>query len=243
VSDKFCELFGHDLEDLSDYDFFASHSSAVVLPVGEVVFVDVSQIGAKIEQILGNLQIDERMQHEKGAAFERVVADYIRGASLDGIGFPIGDSQELFLKGANVPFAEADVYVAKGNILFVIDCKACGVSRRYLKGDALDVRRRWNKILTWLAESDTRVSKIAQQPTGANYSIGSEIKYLVPIVCSSMPEYFWEWNESLSLSECTPRVCTVSELRDVLERSASLNLESRPYTVAVQGHDDRVESV
>jgi hypothetical protein len=168
---RFCKLFEYDPEDLKDFDFFASHSSAVVLPVGDKVFLDVSQISAKIEQILANLPIDERMQHEKGAAFERVVSDFIRKCAINGVSFPIADSQELFYKGANVPFAEADVYVAKGDTLFLIDCKACGVSRRYLKGEALDVRRRWHKVLTWLAESDARAAKVALHPTGANYAI------------------------------------------------------------------------
>jgi hypothetical protein len=230
---RFCKLFEYDPEDLKDFDFFASHSSAVVLPVGDKVFLDVSQISAKIEQILANLPIDERMQHEKGAAFERVVSDFIRKCAINGVSFPIADSQELFYKGANVPFAEADVYVAKGDTLFLIDCKACGVSRRYLKGEALDVRRRWHKVLTWLAESDARAAKVALHPTGANYAIGSEIKYLVPIVCSSMPEYFWEWNDNLSLSRWIPRVCTVSELRAVLEDPSRLSLTSRPYAIPV----------
>lgn len=123
----------------------------------------------------------------------------------DAVSFPIPDSQELFANDSSVPFAEADVYVAKGEFLFLVDCKACGVSERYLKGNALHARRPWSKIREWLNESDMRALRIANEPAGANYPLDQSLKYLVPVVCSSIPEYFWDWGENLFLDPSTPR--------------------------------------
>jgi hypothetical protein len=57
------------------------------------------------------LNIDE--QYDKGPAFERVVSACIRKRLGDAVSFPIRDRQDLFANDSLVPFAEADVYVAK----------------------------------------------------------------------------------------------------------------------------------
>jgi hypothetical protein len=227
----FSVLLEHEPIPADDYNFFAWHNAGILLSHGGWAFVDVSQISHKVVQVLMRLNLDERMQYDKGVAFERVVSDYIRKRLGNTVSFPIPDSQELFAKNSTVPFAEADVYVAKGEFLFLIDCKACGVSERYLKGDALHVRRRWSKVLDWLKESDRRALRLANEPVGANYSLGKNLKYLVPIVCSSICEYFWDWGEGLFLDASTPRVCTLKELCTVIDRVEELQLQNKPYTV------------
>jgi hypothetical protein len=84
---NFCRLLEHDADNLADYDFFSSHSAGVLLRAGETVFLDVSQVGHKIEQSLSQLNIDEKMQFEKGASFEKVVSDALR-REVEGVTYP-----------------------------------------------------------------------------------------------------------------------------------------------------------
>jgi hypothetical protein len=233
VFTNFCRLLEHDPDNLADYDFFSSHSAGVLLRAGENVILDVSQVGHKIEQSLSQLNIDEKMQFEKGASFEKVVSDALR-RSVEGVTYPIADSQELFLEGSATPFAEADVYVLKGNTLFLIDCKACGVSRAYLKGVTQPALSRWTKVRRWLAESDARALKLANAPKGANYALDPQTRIIIPIVCSSVTEYFWELDSQNLLTGNTPRVCTVGELIGILEDAESVNWSGKPYAVPVK---------
>jgi len=235
VSDVFtnlCRLLEHDAEALAEYDFFSIHSAGVLLRTDKIAILDVSQIGHKIEQSLTQLAIDSEMQFEKGAAFERVVSDTLR-KRLNDVTYPISDSQELFLDGAGVPFAEADVYVAKGDTLFLIDCKACGVSRGYLKGVSRPAHSRWIKVRRWLAESDARALKIANAPKGKNYALGPHLKWIVPIVCSAMSEYFWESDDLFLLTDTIPRVCTVEELLNVLGNAEKIAWQNKPYAFPI----------
>ncbi len=235
---KFSTLLEHEPLTADDYDFFAWHSAGVLLKHRDWVFVDVSQISHKVVQVLMRLNIVEGIQddkeNDKGPAFERVVSACIRKRLGDAVSFPISDSQALFANNSFVPFAEADVYVAKGEFLFLVECKACSASERYLKGDARSTRSRWNKIREWLKKSDERAQRIANEPAGANYSLDKSLKYLVPVVCSSMPEYFWDWRENLFLDASTPRVCTVTELCEVLDRAEDLGLQDKPYSVPIR---------
>ncbi len=233
VFSNFCRLLEHDSDNLADYDFFSSHSAGVLLRAGEAVFLDVSQIGHKIEQSLSQLNIDDKMQFEKGASFEKVVSDALR-RNVDGVTYPIADSQELFLEGSGTPFAEADVYVAKGEILFIIDCKACGVSRGYLKGVTRPAQSRWAKVRRWLAESDARALKLANAPRGKNYALDPHIKVIIPIVCSSVTEYFWELDSQNLLTGTIPRVCTIGELTILLQEAEQVNWRTKPFAVPVK---------
>lgn len=232
VLTKCSTLLEHEPLTTDDYDFFTWHSAGVLLKHGDWVFVDVSQISHKVVQVLMRLNINE--QYDKGPAFERVVSACIRKRLGDTVSFPIPDSQELFANDSFGPFAEADVYVAKGEFLFLVECKACGVTERYLKGDVLHARWRWSKIRKWLNKSDKRARRIANEPAGANYSLDKSLKYLVPVVCSSMPEYFWDSGEDLFLDASTPRVCTVTELCEVIDRAEDLGLQDKPYAVPIR---------
>jgi len=218
---------------LEHFDLFSPVVPCVLTPLdGDIILLDVSQIYRKLLDTMQNLQFDAKMRTSKGTTFEAIIGAEIR-RHCEGITFPIPDSHHLFKFGATAPFAEADLYIAKGNLLFVVDCKAYCIDNRYLKGEPQVVRNRWRRVRAWLSESDTRARLIAQYPVGANYRIPSVCKYIIPVVCSSMAEYIWEDEAMTQLTESIPRVCTIQELIELIEESPGLGLERRPYAIQV----------
>jgi hypothetical protein len=232
VLERFLKLLEHDAGALDQYDFFTWHSAGVLLPFGDMTVLDLCQISQKFTQVVRSLQLGPEMRTVKGGTFETVVASQIE-KYCRGISFPIPQSQELYREGSNNPFAEVDVYISKGDVLFLVDCKACCVSRRYLKGEPPQVAHRWAKVQDWIRESDRRARAIALRPIGDNYAIPDSCRCIVPIVCSSFPEYFFDLSEEMLLTESIPRVCTLPELLEVLNRCEALNLSQKPYAVAI----------
>jgi len=222
---------------LESYDLFSPPvPCALSLLENDIFLLDVSQIHQKLQGMMLNLQFDAKMRTSKGATFEMIVGAEVR-RHCESISFPIPDSHDLLKFGQRARFAEADLYIAKGNLLFIVDCKAYCIDNRYLKGEPQVVQNRWKKIKKWLAESDARARLIAQNPVGANYKIPAECEYIIPVVCSSMAEYIWEDEGATQLTESIPRVCTIQELIEVIDDSQQLSLDRRPYAIAIEHPD------
>lgn len=229
---------------LESYDLFSPPVSCVLSRVGDdSILLDVSQIHHKLQDMMFSLRFDRKMGNSKGAIFEAIVGSEIR-KHCESVSFPIPDSQDLFKANDIGPFAEMDLYIAKGNLLFLVECKARCVDNHYLKGEPKAVQDRWGKVKSWLARIDKQAQLIAQNPVGANYRIPPECRYIIPIVCSSMTEYIWEDEVWTQLTESIPRVCTIQELMEVIDDSQQLSLGRRPYAIEIAhiGAAARLES-
>jgi hypothetical protein len=79
-----------------------------------------------------------------------------------------------------------------------------------------------------------RALKLANAPRGKNYALDPRIKIIIPIVCSSVTEYFWELDSQNLLTGITPRVCTVGELISLLEDAESVDWRTKPYAVPIK---------
>lgn len=236
--ERFITFLQRDHAELDAYDLFSRPVPCVLnLERDDRVLIDVTQIHKKVERIMLELQFDAKMRTSKGATFEVIVGSEIR-RRCHSISFPIPGSHHLFKDGADSPFAEADLYIAKCNLLFIVDCKAYCIDKRYLKGEPHVVRNRWRKIRGLLSESDERAKKIAANPVGSNYRIPAECKYIIPVVCSSMAEYIWEDEPMTQLTDSIPRVCTVGELIEILNDENLADLSQRPYAIQI-AHPDQ----
>jgi hypothetical protein len=225
---------GYDRTGLEAYNFFTPVVSGVISVFGDdTILLDVSQIHRKLLDTLLNLQFDAEMRTLKGSTFEGIVSSEVR-QHCKAVTFPIPDSLDLIKIGEIGPFAEADLYIAKGKFLFVVDCKAHCINNRYLKGEAEVVERRWRKVKEWLIKSDARAKMIAQNPVGGNYQIPLECEYIIPVVCSSMVEYISEDEAMTQLTESIPRICTIEELIEVIEKSDQLDFTHRPYALRIE---------
>jgi hypothetical protein len=85
-----------------------------------------------------------------------------------------------------------------------------------------------------IVKSDKRGALIAQNPISANYSIPTEVKNIVPIVCSSRVEFIWDTAATYFLREEIPRVCAAGELIKYLNEFDPEQLNNKPYVIPVK---------
>jgi hypothetical protein len=77
-------------------------------------------------------------------------------------------------------------------------------------GSIIDFRI--SKCKQHLDDVDSKVDFILKNYDTINIPLPPGIKYLVPVVCSSFPEYIWDNTEDLFLNNKIPRVATYQEI-------------------------------
>ncbi|WP_165420124.1 YecA family protein [Edaphobacter modestus] len=199
---------------------------------GRICSLDLSIAHLSFIEALVDIELDDDMKNIKGVQFEKYVAQCI-AQEVKGISFPIKPGLKLKIKGENNPFAEVDIYAQVDNALFLIECKAYSITRDYLKGSPKAVWNRWQLMIDWLAKSDSRARKIANAKEGSNFKIPSDVRYIIPVVCSAFSEFFWSEDDPLYLKTgSVPRVCNLGELCSVLNDSLS-DLKQKSFAIEI----------
>lgn len=194
--------------------------------------LDLSLAWISMLDFLTDLTIDSEMKRINGSQFEDYVTRTLADA-VPGLKFPIAPGLALKRFGEKNPFAQFDTYAQIDDMLFLVESKAYSVTREYLKGAPQAVWGRWVLVEEWLRSSDTRANKIAATRIGSNFSIPEDVKFVVPVICSSFSEFIWSTEEQFYLQPGrTPRVCTLDELINTMN-GARASLEPRSFTIAL----------
>ncbi|MFF2276181.1 hypothetical protein [Agromyces sp. NPDC058126] len=131
--------------------------------------------------------------------------------------------------------AEADVVVRIEDTAFVIECK----SRRATKTDTCvtfeDASARVRAVGAWAAQVRRTAEFFAQHPVGPIHAVPTDIRWIVPIVCSEGLEIDWLQPESAYL---VPREVSIfmraDELVQFLLSTQWRAAESRAYQYRVR---------
>jgi len=182
--------------------------------------------------LLLDLELDSEMRRIKGNSFEKTVAERIQ-KDVPGIELPMKPCLRLKRKGSRKIFAEADLYIASGPFLIIVDCKSYSVTREYLKGVNRAVGRRWELVQQWMRESDDRAKLIAEVTDPANYRIPPGTTHIIPLVCSAFPECIWGVDERWYLTSEIPLVCTYAELVHFVRDAGSMQLSDRSFAIPI----------
>lgn len=133
---------------------------------------------------------------------------------------------------------DIDLSPVKSGILFLVECKTRRISPGFERGDYRAVKNRWGWIASnknsWLNQADSLAKKISTSPTWDNGQIPKNIKYVVPLVCSSFHEYIWEDKERHFLNKEVPRISTIGELTEYLKSFNKRELSKKPYIIRVR---------
>jgi hypothetical protein len=232
VMGLFCGLLSGG-ESLRGYDVLLRRGSGCLLQYGSNAMLDISLHHALLNDVLMDVQLDSEMRRIKGSNFEATVAERLL-ADVPAATYPIRPGLKLKRMGESNTFAEVDVYLQKAGYLFLIECKAYSVTREYFRGDIKPAQNRWNLMEKWLRVSDKRASEISRHPHGANYAIPDGITHIVPLVCSAFPEFFWNMEQqNYLIDRQMPRVCTYTELVQLLTSDRLQDIEKRPFTISL----------
>jgi hypothetical protein len=196
-------------------------------------FFDLTLHPLVLNSILMEIQLDGEMRVIKGSHFEEEVSSRLL-ADVPKASYPMQPGLNLKRKGEHDPYAECDVYLAVGNLLFVVDCKAYSYTLAYFGGERKAVESRSSVVQGWLAQSDNRARKIAITPIGANYEIPTGITHLIPLVCTAFPEFIWDLApEHFLVDRSIPRVCTYGEMIEVLNGDPA-GLINSPFAIPIK---------
>jgi len=128
---------------------------------------------------------------------------------------------------------EIDSSFVIDDILFILECKSINVSLGFFKGDqrALDYRK--NKNISALQQVNKKIEFLYKFNTGSNYSIPSNVKYIVSLIVSPYPEYIWEFNEELFLTSKIPRIIVLDELNDIKNIKNFNEIKNNKFTIKI----------
>lgn len=117
---------------------------------------------------------------------------------------------KIMFSGKDGKIAEADLLVVKGNVLYVIECKAYSKSRKYLIGDYQEVNTRNSKI-SEAVKQVRRTCEVLKTSNIKSLDVNrfSEIEW---IVCTPSQEFIRPIDRYGMLSCDIPKVCSPEEL-------------------------------
>jgi len=222
-------------KDFRQYDVLLRRGLGCLYESEELSILDLNLSVSALGHLMMDLQLDNQMRQIKGGHLETYIANRMP-SDCPHVIFPMKPGLKLKRKGEKNAFAELDVYVQAGTLLFLVDCKAYSLTHEYFRGDRKAVENRWLLNEQWLEASDRRGHEISKVPEGANYTIPENVTHLIPVVCSAFPEFFWSLDENKFLvSKRTPRVCTYHELAELLNSSKLAELSAKAFAIEVRG--------
>jgi hypothetical protein len=115
---------------------------------------------------------------------------------------------------------DLDIGIIVQNVLLAIELKAHAGKRELLiHGDSEKFKERWDKYI-WddFRQVDSLTECLCKERTGKNYSIPKGVKWIVPLVCNTFPEWVSSDASNLWLYDDIPRVCKPDELFDIIDR-------------------------
>lgn len=141
--------------------------------------------------------------------------------------------ENIFVRGVITTISgkmkEIDASLIIEDYLFIFECKSLSVSNGSILGVKNSVVFRTNKIKEYLVEVEKKAVFLVNYRNELSISIPKKIKYIVPIVITSFPEYIWSKEENLFITSCLPRVMVVQEIELLKEAVKHKAFTNKPY--------------
>jgi hypothetical protein len=158
----------------------------------------------------------------KGQVFE----DYV--ASRVGKGELLWGKQKI-VKADDGTEREIDLAYVIKHVLIVCELKCVNRSFAFEKGEKTALEFRQSKMIDALKQADEKVAWLSERPKGTNYTLPEGVKLILPVVVSPFIEYIWSRNEYLWITDEIPRVCSTSELQNLVSNVDKIELNSKSY--------------
>ena len=191
-----------------DYSGFFSLISTIMLPI------------ARISGESGN---------KKSAHFEIMTNEKIKDIFGQKSHW-IGRSE---IKNHEKEAKEIDASFCINEFLFILECKSINVSFGFDMGDKHSLEFRKSKLEEALEEVRNKALFLARNKETLNKKLPSGIKYIVPLVVSSFPEYIWEQSEDLFINDDLPRILTIDDLEQIKKTNME-SLITKPFTLHLE---------
>lgn len=123
---------------------------------------------------------------------------------------------------------ELDAVLIIKQFMFIFECKSLSVSEGSILGTKNSIEFRKNKIKEYLSEVEEKADFVMNNEGRLNKIIPSTVKYIIPAVITSFPEYIWEKTDNLFISETLSRILTINEL-NLIKATSFDDLKNKPF--------------
>jgi len=230
LAERFLSAFALTHDNLAEIALQGGQPCHMLYDLGELFVMDWASGMDMLRTMILNTHLDDRMKDAKAEHFE---ADLYEGVLSSSANCPSLFEPRTKLKRNGRVIAEIDASFSKGSVAYMIDCKCYTITDDYLRGDERPVSNRWSYVQEWIHQSDRRANLVSVAPIGSNYALPSHITHIVPIVCSTWPEFIFSLEDRYYLTPQIPRVCTPDELIEFLTEVDEPSILRKPYAVAV----------
>ncbi|MBU4037910.1 MAG: hypothetical protein KKA35_15940, partial [Proteobacteria bacterium] len=134
---------------------------------------------------------------------------------------------------------EIDASFIIDDVLFLIECKSLSVSQGSILGEYGAIEFRKKKLLEFLKEIESK-ARFIKNSKSLSKQIPEKVKYIVPIVSTSYPEFIWENNEELFIYESIPRFMTIKELDKLKSLEIINSIKEKSYTIKLHDKGETV---
>jgi hypothetical protein len=204
-----------------------------LLQTPDFVLLDLTRSRELLQDLLDSVRrFDGAKADAKGRLFEQEVEAKIRAE------FPTAPFWERAKSNQPLRFpdgsdGEIDFAICRGNCLVVIEVKSEVIPAGYFQGEREAIRKRSDQLKKALKQVEAHCRKLSTHPVTDSYALPHEIEYLVPIICTAMPEWLDSWSLQDMLTPKTPRVCTPGELGRFLRERGPKYLSRLPFAIKV----------
>ncbi len=232
ICDQFYEWLLYKNRDFNGTDVFTPYIARCAFEYNGFTFIDLAATDLPLRGAIERMGMTGLPGAIKGKEFEEYVVKKLRGAGL--ADFPIEPSLPLRRGGEQKDYAEFDVYFRRGEFLFLVECKARCYNHNYLREEPAAVAERLEMVKGWLRKSYERARLVASEPKGDNYCIPEGVTHVVPVVCSTFPEFIHPLDDGNMLRPNVPRICTVTELIQFALSFEATELRSKPFCIPIK---------
>jgi hypothetical protein len=124
---------------------------------------------------------------------------------------------------------EIDASFFCNEFLFIIECKSLSVSDGSVLGEAGAIEFRKKKVREFITEVEKKADFLVKYKNNLNVKIPDVIKYIVPIVATSFPEYIWDDSDELFLAKDLGRIIVSQELKLLTDELVLREIANKPY--------------
>jgi hypothetical protein len=149
----------------------------------------------------------------KGRLFERVVLNAIE--SVEGFARIWEPSCKLNFPVEGKVGTDVDVFVRRKELAFLISCKSYSVNGKYELGEGQTFWDRSATAKSWFRFAHNTATAIAAHHQ--ELRLPPELRGICPLVCTGWPEYLFEPSREYFMEDGTPRIATVSEIRQFFQ--------------------------
>lgn len=208
VFEKIFEFLSISNEDRKQISLKAINHYKIFTKINQSIgIIDYTNWGRILEDIMIPIC---KENDKKGDVFEDIVIEKVKEE--------FGDKSLWIVKRelkANGQKREIDVSFVIDDLLFILECKSINYSIASYIGDKKAVDFRQMKSEKAIKQADKTFKFIIDNQKDLNIKLPDNIKGIVSLIVTSVPEYIWELNDSLMINENLPRILSIEELSEL----------------------------